>query len=74
MNASIIKLKLKHLTEREAKVISLRYGLFDDKARTLEEVGNEMNVTRERVRQIELKALRKLKKHLSPFSKGRKKR
>ena len=49
------------LTEREAKVLTLRYGLDDGKARTLEEVGKEFNVTRERIRQIEAKALRKLR-------------
>ncbi len=70
----IIKSRLKHLTEREAKVINLRYGLLDGNARTLEEVGNEINVTRERVRQIEQKALRKLKKYLTSFSEERKKR
>ena len=49
------------LTPREAKVLRLRYGLDDGKARTLEEVGREFNVTRERIRQIEAKALRKLR-------------
>ena len=49
------------LTPREQKVIRLRYGLDDSHARTLEEVGKEFNVTRERIRQIEAKALRKLK-------------
>ena len=49
------------LTEREAKVLKLRFGLIDGKARTLEEVGKEFNVTRERIRQIEAKALRKLR-------------
>ena len=49
------------LTEREQKVLCLRFGLIDGKARTLEEVGKEFNVTRERIRQIEAKALRKLK-------------
>ena len=44
-----------------AKVLRLRYGLDDGKARTLEEVGKEFNVTRERIRQIEAKALRKLR-------------
>ena len=52
---------LNTLTPREAKVLRLRYGLDDGKARTLEEVGKEFNVTRERIRQIEAKALRKLK-------------
>lgn len=49
------------LTEREQKVIRLRYGLGDGRPRTLEEVGKEFNVTRERIRQIEAKALRKLR-------------
>lgn len=49
------------LTERERKVLYLRFGLEDGKARTLEEVGKEFNVTRERIRQIEAKALRKLR-------------
>ena len=48
------------LTEREQKVLTLRFGLEDGRARTLEEVGREFNVTRERIRQIEAKALRKL--------------
>jgi RNA polymerase primary sigma factor len=52
---------LNSLTQREAKVLRLRYGLDDGKARTLEEVGKEFNVTRERIRQIEAKALRKLR-------------
>ncbi len=49
------------LTEREARVLRLRFGLIDGRTRTLEEVGKEFNVTRERIRQIEAKALRKLK-------------
>ena len=49
------------LTEREQKVLRLRFGLDDGRTRTLEEVGREFNVTRERIRQIEAKALRKLK-------------
>ena len=49
------------LTEREDKVLRLRFGLYDGRTRTLEEVGKEFNVTRERIRQIEAKALRKLK-------------
>lgn len=50
---------MKTLTPREAKVLKLRFGLEDGKSRTLEEVGKEFNVTRERIRQIEAKALRK---------------
>jgi len=49
------------LTPREEKVLKLRFGLEDGRARTLEEVGKEFNVTRERIRQIEAKALRKLR-------------
>jgi RNA polymerase primary sigma factor len=49
------------LTPREKTVLQLRFGLGDGKARTLEEVGKEFNVTRERIRQIEAKALRKLR-------------
>ena len=49
------------LTDREEKVLKLRFGLDDGRARTLEEVGKEFNVTRERIRQIEAKALRKLR-------------
>lgn len=56
-----IKRALDTLTDRERKVLILRYGLFDGRERTLEEVGREFNVTRERIRQIETKALRKLK-------------
>ena len=52
---------LNTLTEREQKVLRLRFGLDDGRARTLEEVGKEFNVTRERIRQIEAKALRKLR-------------
>jgi RNA polymerase primary sigma factor len=52
---------LGELTEREAKVLSLRFGLEDGRQRTLEEVGKEFDVTRERIRQIEAKAIRKLK-------------
>ncbi len=52
---------LSTLTEREQRVLILRFGLEDGKARTLEEVGKEFNVTRERIRQIEAKALRKLR-------------
>ncbi len=56
-----IDLILSSLTEREEKVIRLRFGLEDGRTRTLEEVGKEFDVTRERIRQIEAKALRKLK-------------
>ena len=52
---------LSTLTDREQKVLRLRFGLDDGRARTLEEVGKEFNVTRERIRQIEAKALRKLR-------------
>jgi len=62
------------LTPREEKVIRLRYGLDDEKPKTLEEVGRIFNVTRERIRQIEAKALRKLrsptrKKKIEEFNK-----
>ena len=56
-----LKEVLETLTEREQKVLRLRFGLDDGRARTLEEVGKEFNVTRERIRQIEAKALRKLR-------------
>ena len=56
-----LDLVLKTLTEREERVLRLRFGLIDGRQRTLEEVGKEFNVTRERIRQIEAKALRKLK-------------
>ena len=56
-----INMVLEGLTEREEKVLRLRFGLEDGHTRTLEEVGKEFNVTRERIRQIEAKALRKLK-------------
>ena len=52
---------LKTLTKREASVLRLRFGLIDGRTRTLEEVGKEFNITRERIRQIEAKALRKLR-------------
>jgi len=52
---------LSSLTPREQRVIQLRFGLEDGRSRTLEEVGKEFNVTRERIRQIEAKALRKLR-------------
>ncbi len=56
-----INMVLEGLTDREEKVLRLRFGLYDGRTRTLEEVGKEFNVTRERIRQIEAKALRKLK-------------
>ena len=49
------------LTPRESRVLQLRFGLHDGRSRTLEEVGREFGVTRERIRQIEAKALRKLR-------------
>ena len=52
---------LQELTDREARVLELRYGLLDNHPRTLEEVGKEFNVTRERIRQIEAKAIKKLR-------------
>ena len=52
---------LEGLTGRERRVLQLRFGLEDGRTRTLEEVGREFNVTRERIRQIEAKALRKLR-------------
>ena len=61
---------LSTLTYRERKVLELRFGLVDGTPRTLEEVGREFDVTRERIRQIEAKALRKLK-HPSRSSKLR---
>jgi RNA polymerase primary sigma factor len=56
-----VRTVLDTLTEREARVVRLRFGLDDGRARTLEEVGQEFGVTRERIRQIEFKALRKLR-------------
>ena len=56
-----LEVAMASLTERERNVIKLRFGLDDGKTRTLEEVGKEFNVTRERIRQIEAKALRKLR-------------
>jgi len=72
-----INLILSTLTDREEKVIRLRFGLEDGRTRTLEEVGKEFDVTRERIRQIEAKALRKLKnptksKRLKEFLEDRK--
>lgn len=69
-NSSILKNLLSLLTQQEQTVLTLRLGLVDDKKRTLEEVGGYLHITRERVRQIEAKALRKLrtpgyKKYLS---------
>ena len=52
---------LGELTDREERVLRLRYGLDDNHPRTLEEVGKEFGVTRERIRQIEVKAIKKLK-------------
>ena len=67
-----IERELNTLTPREAHVIKLRYGLYDGRGHTLEEVGKEFNITRERIRQIESKALRKLRhpsraRHLRGF-------
>ena len=58
-----VKDMLSGLTEREQKILKLRFGLEDGKSHTLEEVGQEFSVTRERIRQIEAKALAKLRKH-----------
>ena len=58
-----VKQILGTLTEREQKILRLRFGLDDGKSHTLEEVGQEFSVTRERIRQIEAKALAKLRKH-----------
>ncbi|MBQ3927887.1 MAG: RNA polymerase sigma factor RpoD [Clostridia bacterium] len=68
----VIEKQLQTLSEREADVIKLRFGLYDGKTRTLEEVGKQFDITRERIRQIEAKAIRKLKhpsraKHLKGF-------
>ena len=60
LNEQLVEV-LSTLTDREQKVLRLRFGLDDGRARTLEEVGKEFNVTRERIRQIEAKALRKLR-------------
>ena len=68
----VIERELHTLTPREAHVIKLRFGLYDGRTRTLEEVGKEFDITRERIRQIEAKALRKLRhpsraRHLKGF-------
>ena len=68
----VIEKELNTLTPREAHVIKLRFGLYDGRTRTLEEVGKEFDITRERIRQIEAKALRKLRhpsraRHLKGF-------
>ncbi len=68
----VIEKELNTLTEREALVIKLRFGLYDGRPRTLEEVGKKFDITRERIRQIEAKALRKLRhpsraRHLKGF-------
>ena len=68
----VIEKELNTLTPREAHVIKLRFGLYDGRTRTLEEVGKEFDITRERIRQIEAKALRKLRhpsraRHLRGF-------
>ena len=68
----VIERELHTLTRREEHVIKLRFGLYDGRTRTLEEVGKEFNITRERIRQIEAKALRKLRhpsraRHLRGF-------
>ncbi len=68
----VIERELNTLTPREAHVIKLRFGLYDGRSKTLEEVGKEFNITRERIRQIEAKALRKLRhpsraRHLKGF-------
>ncbi|MBO4791538.1 MAG: sigma-70 family RNA polymerase sigma factor, partial [Clostridia bacterium] len=57
----VLERQLNTLTLREEHVIKLRFGLYDGRCRTLEEVGKEFNITRERIRQIEAKALRKLR-------------
>ena len=73
---SLLKSKLadvlSSLTERERKILELRFGLTDGYARTLEEIGKQFKVTRERIRQIEAKGLRKLRhptriRHLQGF-------
>lgn len=59
--AELVQNSLSTLTDRERRILSLRYGLYDDREQTLEEVGANFNVTRERVRQIEVRALKKLR-------------
>ena len=62
---------LQKLPERERKIIQLRYGLDDGRYRTLEEVGREFGITRERIRQIEAKVLRKLRHpHFGSYLRG----
>ena len=58
-----VKDTIKDLTPREQKILEMRFGLIDGVAHTLEEVGKEFDVTRERIRQIEAKALEKIEKH-----------
>ena len=72
MRREVIERQLRTLTPREEHVIKLRFGLYDGRCRTLEEVGQEFHITRERIRQIEAKALRKLRhpsraRHLKGF-------
>jgi RNA polymerase primary sigma factor len=72
---SLLREKLTTLTERERKILEMRFGLLDGYERTLEEIGKMYNVTRERIRQIEAKALRKLRhptrvRHLQGFLEG----
>lgn len=64
---SNVRAALEELTPREREVLDARYGLSDDICRTLDDVGRSMSVTRERVRQIEAKALRKLKQRHRSF-------
>ena len=59
-----VKEIIRTLTPRERKILEMRFGLVDGVAHTLEEVGQEFGVTRERIRQIETKALEKIKDHL----------